>query len=235
LRRADPLPHSRVTCGRPRDPRGHGCLVLDLVTNLSLTTSDGEHLEAIRDIAVDAHGIIVLCHPHPQHGGTMRAPILIAIAEHATAVGFDVLRFNFRGVGESTGVHGDGEAELNDVRAAMAYASSLDAPISGIAGWSFGAAVALNWQAQTNSTIPYVGIAPPVNGPLTPPLPDPAHLAQTRRGFVIGERDQFIEADELAAYAGSISAEIIRYPGADHFFVFKHKQLAEDVVGLIRG
>ncbi|GMQ94393.1 MAG: alpha/beta hydrolase [Acidimicrobiia bacterium] len=203
--------------------------------NLSLTTSDGERLEAIHDTVVDAHGVIVLCHPHPQHGGTMRAPILIAIAEHATAVGFDVLRFNFRGVGESTGAHGDGLAELNDVDAAMSYASGLNAPIAGIAGWSFGAAVSLDWQARTGSTVPYVGIAPPVNSPLTPPLPEATELADARRGFVIGERDQFIGADELAAYAESISAQIIRYPGTDHFFVFKHKQLAEDVVGLIRG
>jgi len=83
--------------------------------------------------------------------------------------------------------------------------------------------------------VPYVGIAPPVSSPLTPPLPDAADLAQARRAFVIGERDQFIEADELAKYAESISAEIITYPGTDHFFVSKHERLAQDVVKLIKG
>jgi alpha/beta superfamily hydrolase len=203
------------------------------VTTLSITTTDGEQLEVIHDSSGEARGAIVLCHPHPQHGGTMRAPMLGAIAKHAVSEGFDVVRFNFRGVGGSTGIHGDGEAELQDVDAAMVFASGLGMPAAGMAGWSFGAAVCLNWQADTASTVPYVGIAPPVNSPLTPPLPDPSRLAPARRAFVIGEKDQFIPADELAAYAESISADIIRYAGTDHFFVLKHTQLAEDVVSLI--
>jgi len=205
------------------------------VTILSLTTSDGERLEAVHDKADSADGIIVLCHPHPQQGGTMRAPILGVIARCAVSEGFDVLRFNFRGAGGSTGVHGDGHDELRDVDAAMGYAAGLGSSVAGMVGWSFGAAVSLSWQAKTGSNVPYVGIAPPVSSPLTPPLPDAADLAQARRAFVIGERDQFIEADELAKYAESISAEIITYPGTDHFFVSKHERLAQDVVKLIKG
>lgn len=235
LGHADPLSHPRIARGRPRDPRCNRGVVLNSVTNLSLSTSDGEHLEALHTKSVDAHGIIVLFHPHPQQGGTMRAPILGAIAKRAVSDGFDVLRFNFRGVGGSTGIHGDGHDELRDADAAMTYASHLDVPLAGMAGWSFGAAVSLSWQAQTGSTVPYVGIAPPVSSPLTPALPDATNLAPARRRFIIGERDQFIGADDLAAYAESISAEIIRYPGTDHFFVLKHRRIAEDVVGLIRG
>jgi alpha/beta superfamily hydrolase len=205
------------------------------VTTLSITTVDGEQLEVIHDSRGDARGVIVLCHPHPEHGGTMRAPMLGAIAKHGVSEGFDVVRFNFRGVGGSTGVHGDGEAELRDVDAAMEFSSTLGMPIAGMAGWSFGAAVCLNWQAMKGSMVPYVGIAPPVNSPLTPALPDPASLAPARRAFVIGEKDQFILADELAAYAASISAEIIRYRGTDHFFVLKHQRLAEDVLKLLGG
>jgi alpha/beta superfamily hydrolase len=209
-------------------------VVLNTVSVLTLTTSDGERLEAIQDSAEDSTGVIVLCHPHPQHGGTMRAPMLGAIARHAVAEGFDVLRFNFRGVGESTGIHGDGHDELRDIDAATAHASEMGVPVAGLSGWSFGAAVCLNWQAKVGSTIPYVGIAPPVRSPLTPHLPEPSLLAPANRGFIIGERDQFIPADELAVYAESISAEIIRYRGTDHFFVLKHKKLAEDVVRMLQ-
>ena len=205
------------------------------MTTLSIVTTDGEQLEVIHDSSGDFRGVIVLCHPHPQHGGTMRAPMLGAIAKNAVAQGFDVVRFNFRGVGGSTGIHGDGDAELHDVDAAMEFASTLPLPTAGMAGWSFGAAVCLNWQADTRSAVTYVGIAPPVNSPLTPPLPDPSRLAPARRAFVIGEKDQFIPPDELATYAASISAEIIRYRGTDHFFVLKHARLAEDVVDLIAG
>jgi alpha/beta superfamily hydrolase len=203
------------------------------VTNAFLTTSDGKRLEAIHDAASNTKGMIVLCHPHPQHGGTMNAPMLGAIAKHAVAEGFDVLRFNFRGVGGSTGAHADGHAELHDIEAAVAYSTHLGVPFAGTAGWSFGAAVLLNWQAQTGSQAPYVGIAPPVQSPLTPHLPDPSDLATAPRRFIIGERDQFIPADELETYATSISAETVRYRGTDHFFILKHKRLAEDVVTLM--
>ena len=82
---------------------------------LKLTTSDGVQLEALHDPAKNSGGVIVLCHPHPQHGGTMRAPMLGEIANHGASEGFDVLRFNFRGVGESTGIHGNGLDELRDI------------------------------------------------------------------------------------------------------------------------
>lgn len=208
-------------------------MVLNAVTTLELHTSDGERLEAIHDPADGSSGVIVICHPHPQFGGTMRAPILGAIAKHVVASGFDSLRFNFRGVGTSTGTHGNGDEEQLDVDAAMTYASRLGVPGAGLTGWSFGAAVALNWQARTGSTLPYVGIAPPVDSPLTPALPDPRRLREAKRGFVIGERDQFVDADELASYAASISAEVARYRGTDHFFVLRHKSLAGDVVRML--
>jgi alpha/beta superfamily hydrolase len=163
----------------------------------------------------------------------MHAPMLAAIAKHAVAEGFDVLRFNFRGVGGSTGSHGDGHTEMHDIDAAMAHLTHLGIPLAGTAGWSFGASVLLNWQAQTESQAPYVGIAPPVRSPLTPDLPDPSELAIAPRRFIIGERDQFIPADELEAYATAISAETVRYRGTDHFFVLKHNRVAKDVVSLM--
>lgn len=202
---------------------------------LTLTTPDGERLEAILDKADEPRGVVVICHPHPQHGGTMRAPILGAIAKHAVAEGFSALRFNFRGVGDSTGTHGLGREELNDVSAAITYAANNCHKTVGIVGWSFGAAVALRWQAIAGSSMSYVGIAPPVTSYLTPDLPDSETLVAAKRAFIIGERDQFIDADELERYADSISAETIRYPGTDHFFVLRHKRLAEDVVRLIGG
>lgn len=163
----------------------------------------------------------------------MRAPMLKEIARRAVAEGFDVLRFNFRGVDGSTGIHGDGRTEIHDIDAAVAHSTHLGIPLAGTAGWSFGASVLLNWQAHTGSRAPYVGVAPPVQSPLTPDLPDPSDLAIGPRRFIIGERDQFIPADELESYAMSISAETIRYKGTDHFFLLKHKRVADDVVALM--
>jgi uncharacterized protein len=198
-----------------------------------ITTADGIELEYALGSAADPIGALVLCHPHPQHGGTMRAPILVSIAQHAVAAGYDVLRFNFRGIGGSTGSFGGGIDEVTDVDAAVRWMDGRRVPVMGIAGWSFGAATALSWQAATGSHLTYVGIAPPVSGSLTPDLPDPAELQPARRTFIVGDRDQFVDADELAGYAASIGASIIRYATADHFFVFRHDRLADDVVDAV--
>lgn len=233
LAHADSLPHPCFSRGGPRHSRCDGDLVLDAVTDLVLTTSDGEELEAIHDKAPNTRGAIVVCHPHPLQGGTMNAPLIAAIARHAATDGLDVVRFNFRGVGASTGKHDKGVAELKDVTAAATYASLLEGGLVGIAGWSFGAAVALNWQANTQSSVPYVGVAPAVRSDLSPTLPDPEDLPTAQRAFVVGERDQIIDPEALAEYAKAISARIVTYRGSDHFFVLRHDKLATDVLRLL--
>lgn len=182
----------------------------------------------------DRLGTVVLCHPHPVQGGTMRNPILGAIAVQALKAGFVTVRFNFRGVGESTGAYDNGLGEVSDVGSVVDFVERELPPLVGVAGWSFGAAVSLGWQARSGSQVPWVGIAPPVNSPLTPNLPEPDQLEEARRLFIVGERDQFVDVDALAVYAGSIGAGISIYPGSDHFFVFKHNKLADDVVAALR-
>jgi uncharacterized protein len=195
-----------------------------------LLTHDGVELEYILGTAPSSLGAIVLCHPHPEHGGTMRAPLIGAIAKRAIESGVDVLRFNFRGVGESTGSYGGGLAEIEDVTAAVDFMRDRHTPLIGVAGWSFGAATALRWQAATGSDLTYVGIAPPVTSPLTPPLPLARELSPARRTIIVGRRDQLIDVDELETYAESIGAAFVPYDTADHFFVFRHERLADDVL-----
>lgn len=163
----------------------------------------------------------------------MRHPILGAIAKEALAARLVTVRFNFRGVGESTGNHDDGIAEVSDVAAVADFVERELPPLVGIAGWSFGAAVSLIWHARSASMVPYVGIAPPVSSPLSPALPSPEGLVDARRTFIVGERDQFVDVDRLAVYAGTIGADLSIYKGSDHFFVFKHERLASDVVASI--
>lgn len=163
----------------------------------------------------------------------MTHPILGAIAKTLTSTGFTTVRFNFRGVGESTGTHDDGVGELSDVASVAGLIDDELPPMSGITGWSFGAAMALLWQAKFHSTIAYVGIAPPVESALTPDLPVPTALASADRLFIVGERDQFVDVPKLNAYAHTINADISIYRGSDHFFVFKHERLADDVAAFL--
>jgi len=163
----------------------------------------------------------------------MRHPILGAMAKEAVQRGFVAVRFNFRGVGESTGVHDNGIGEVSDIAWVADFIDRELPPLAGITGWSFGAATALVWQARAASTVPYVGIAPPIRSPLSPALPVARDLPPARRNFIVGERDQFVNVDALAVYAGTIGAQIEIYKGSDHFFVFKHDRLADDVMAWI--
>lgn len=192
-----------------------------MTERLQLHTSDGETLEARIDAPNEPRRLTVFCHPHPQQGGSMMAPLMIAVATRLVERGHAVLRFNFRGTGASTGSHDKGEAELLDVTAAVDLARSRELPL-GLAGWSFGAWVALRWLAQEGETMPYVGIAPPN---VTPP----EELPTGPKRVIVGTREQVIDADSLIEYAKQHSIDIVLTPG-DHFFHGRGKRIG-DLVG----
>src|SRR4051812_3472884 len=85
---------------------------------------------------------VVLCHPHPAFGGTMRTPLIVALAGALGASGHRVLRFDFRGVGGSGGAPTGGLVEDRDVRAACAVLEAAGDPVA-IVGYSFGALMSI--------------------------------------------------------------------------------------------
>jgi hypothetical protein len=86
----------------------------------------------------------VVCHPHPKGGGTMNNNVVYRVAKALEEDGTAVLRFNFRGVGRSTGVYGEGVAETEDVRAALDFMATRHPTLPlWLAGFSFGARVGL--------------------------------------------------------------------------------------------
>jgi alpha/beta superfamily hydrolase len=185
---------------------------------IELPTSDGETLEARWDHASNPVGATVFCHPHPLDRGSMNAPLMIAVTLRLVELGLSVLRFNFRGTGDSTGSHDYGGAEMLDVAAAAAVARSTGLPLS-LAGWSFGAAVALNWLADDATTTPYAGIAPPPKD-----LPD--SLPPGPKRIIVGTREQVIDAEALLAYAARHSIDVVLTPG-DHFFHGRGAKIAD--------
>src|SRR2546421_2198062 len=114
--------------------------------SLSLHPEDGVVLEAELDTPESVRAGAVLCHPHPQYGGTMRSIVISALFDALPAHGVQTLRFNFRGVERSTGAFDEGRGERLDVRAGLrALADALPAGLPLVlAGWSFGADVALS-------------------------------------------------------------------------------------------
>ncbi len=196
---------------------------------LPLTTGDVT-LEAMWDRPEAPLNALVFCHPHPLHGGSMTAPLMQAVTRSLCMRGFAVLRFNFRGVGASSGTHDFGVGEVDDVHAAVVEAQHAypELPL-GLAGWSFGAATALRYQARQQSTAPYVGIAPPVSSPRAPALPLRHELAPAHRTFILGDRDQFVTVAELTEYAADIGGHIEILQGSDHFFFFREERVAAAV------
>ncbi len=193
---------------------------------IELSTSDGQTLEARWDRAANPVGVAVFCHPHPLDRGTMNAPLMIGVTLRLVERGLSVLRFNFRGTGSSTGSHDHGKSETLDVAAAVGVARATGLPL-GIAGWSFGAAVALNWLAEDPDPPPYAGIAPQAEKL-------PGSLPPGSKRIIVGTRDQVVDIEALIAYADRMSIDLVFTPG-DHFFHGRGKKIGDLVVQGLTG
>lgn len=180
--------------------------------------------------ASGAFPAVVVCHPHPLHGGSMSANVVFSICEALARRSITALRFNFRGVGKSGGTFGDGIAEQDDVRAALELISStpnIDLARLGLAGYSFGGRVVLA-VANQDSRIKLLALVAPALFEA-----DSEQLkAYSRPVFlIIGGNDNMIPPElvrkHLADTAGPRQGEII--PGPDHFWQGYEAQLAEKV------
>jgi uncharacterized protein len=212
---------------------------------VTLTTVDGTILEARVSTHSRITAGVVVCHPHPLYGGDMESPVVLRAVEEASRLGLATLRFNFRGVGRSGGVHGHGVAEQQDVEAALEHlrrpgpsrqstggrsivSRALGVPPERIvlAGYSFGALVAA--QVCVSRRVGGLAlIAPPLagSGDRGGALPVDGG---TRVLVIAGTRDPYCPASELArARAAMPSAEIVEIEGADHFFEARIEPLGE--------
>ena len=175
-----------------------------------------------------ARAIAVIAHPLPTHGGTMRNPLVAAVARACAERGMYALRFNFRGVGASAGEWTGGSAEVDDLAAAVAHARTIapGLPLA-VAGYSFGAITTLRWIAAGGRPDAYALAGLPLRSVAftsqeLPPVPDGAFI-------VAAELDQFGTATELrAAYP---RAEIVEVAGVDHFFARRHGEVGALIAG----
>jgi hypothetical protein len=176
----------------------------------------------------------VVCHPHPQYGGSMENDLVIALTEALGGAGFATLRFDFRGVGASGGTYDDGRGEVNDVQAAAGLLRDrLMASRVALVGYSFGSVMALRaGTADPGATAGVVAIAPPVR---MIGLDFLAGVALPL-AFVTGDRDQFcpLAALESARERFAPGSTLGLIPGADHFFGGHLDTLAVRTVELVR-
>jgi alpha/beta superfamily hydrolase len=187
-------------------------------------------LEGRYHLAKNANApVVLLLHPHPEHGGTMNNKVVYALYQAFARRGFAALRFNFRGVGRSQGSFARGEGELSDAASALDWLQTYNANASScwIVGFSFGAWIGMQLLMRRPEISGFVSIAPPANAydfGFLAPCPS--------SGLIVhGDQDQIVPVesvkklvDRLSNQRGiAIDFRVIKR--ADHFFVDRLDEL----------
>lgn len=161
--------------------------------------------------------VVVIAHPHPLHGGSMRNKVVTTIERAYKELGVTAVRFNFRGVGASQGCFDEGRGELEDLLAVVAYVQQA-CPRAKIilAGFSFGSAMAAAASYQVGCVEHLLLVAPPIERyrfDMAAEFPCPVIVIQ-------GGSDERVNALGVYSWAASIrsSIELVRLPDACHFF-----------------
>ena len=180
--------------------------------------ADRVQLEAsLREPKDALRGAVVVCHPHPVYGGTMDNRIVYRAAKAASMAGFAALRFNFRGVGRSTGQFDQGIGEKEDVIAAIRWLEQKYPGLPlGLIGYSFGAWVGIQVGSLDPRIVALVGIALPLD------IYDLDFLANYAKPalYIVGTRDEFSSQENTARLKARLPAASSLHiiEGADHFF-----------------
>jgi uncharacterized protein len=170
----------------------------------------------------------IVCHPHPLFGGTMHNKVVFRIARAFQDAEFAVLRFNFRGTGQSAGEHDQGRGEQDDLQAAIKF---IEERFPGaelwLAGFSFGSAVMLRAAACDERVHAIVAAGVPVS------KYDFTEIARCNKPklFIQGSLDEFGPVGDLERLFATLDEpkQLKIIEGADHFFEGKLTEVAQAV------
>ena len=175
-------------------------------------------LEAIlKEPKGEATGVGLVCHPHPLGGGTMHNKVVFRVAAGLLDAGLITLRFNFRGVGASTGVHEEVDGGKEDVHDAVNYLADKypDREIT-LAGFSFGSRTGMEVGMSDDRVVGLISIGTPVDK-----YKDYDFLLQVRKPilFIHGDRDEFGAIENLRRLVDKVpGADLIVIKDSGHFF-----------------
>jgi uncharacterized protein len=190
------------------------------------------------DFADTPKAAVVFAHPHPQFGGTMHTKGVFQGAKGLARIGCAVLRFNFRGVGRSSGAFDQGSGEKEDFKAALDYMAARypGAPLWA-AGFSFGAWVALEVGATDDRVTALIGIAPPVATSVSGQnYTFENTLASTKpKFFVQGEADEVCSLEGMWTFYGRLEEpkELVVIDAANHLFEGQAQEVGEALEDLL--
>ena len=184
-------------------------------------------LEVVRNVPDGAPvGIALVAHPHPLQGGTLDNKVVQTLARTFFALGYVAIRFNFRGVGASTGTFNDGNGETEDALAVLADAQQrwgTKLPVV-LAGFSFGAFVQTR-VAKAVAAQRLVLIGPAVGRFALETVPADTIV-------IHGEQDDVVPLADVFAWARPQELSITVFPGCGHFFHGRLPQLQRVITGM---
>lgn len=169
-------------------------------------------------------GVAIVCHPHPQHGGTMDNKVVSALVRAFLLLGYRAVRFNFRGVGASEGKWSGGDGEIDDALAVVAATRDASMPLV-LAGFSFGAFVASQAAFRLKGDVDVQRLV--LVGPSTQKQQMPAVAQDTL--VIHGEMDDVVPLSATLDWARPQVLPVVVIPGAGHFF-HGHLTLLKDLV-----
>jgi uncharacterized protein len=186
---------------------------------VNVPTATG-HLEAIlkpEEEGISPRYAALICHPHPLGGGTMHNKVVFKVAQTLQTLGMPALRFNFRGVGHSTGVYDEGRGEMDDTRYALEFLSHRypGLPVV-LVGFSFGSWVGLRVACGDDRVQAMIGLGTPAR------MFGGDHLEDCHKPklFIHGTRDELAPFELTSHWFERVPAPKSMIPviGADHFF-----------------
>ena len=186
-------------------------------------------LEALLDLstAEDPLGVAVVCHPHPQHGGTMHNKVAHTLARAFVRTGYVSLRFNFRGTEQSEGAFDEGNGEFDDALAVVAWMREhYPDSLLWLAGFSFGAAIAVKVAAAIEVD-GLVSVAPAISRFATGLESQP-----TCPWLIVqGDQDELVDVEETVDWIDGLEPgpELLIIPDGEHFFHGRLNELREAV------
>lgn len=202
--------------------------------NLLIPAPHGQLEAILKEPSGERRGVGLVCHPHPLGGGTMHNKVVFRAAAGLIDAGLTTLRFNFRGVGASTGVHSEIEGGVEDVRAALDYLASEfpDEDVT-LAGFSFGSRTGMAVGIDDDRVKRLISIGTPVEK-----YSDFGFLASVAKPilFVHGDMDEFCSVEGLRSLTDQIPhAEVVICENCGHFFDEHLNELRETVGNWVVG
>jgi alpha/beta superfamily hydrolase len=189
------------------------------ILHVNIPTPSG-HLEGIlkpEESEVEPHYTALICHPHPLGGGTMHNKVVFKTAQVLQTLGLPALRFNFRGVGHSSGQYDEGRGEMDDVRYALDFLSKRypGLPVL-LAGFSFGSWVGLHVACDDDRVQSMIALGAPAR------FFGDEHLEGCHKPklFIHGTLDEIAPYEITRQWFEQVPAPKVMMPveGADHFF-----------------